>query len=96
MLAPSPFPPPQEESTLRAICDRIILPNIFMRESDEEAFEDNAIEFIRQDIEGSDSDTRVRGAAGQDEGVGLIGGPLPPSAAAPRGLRPRARPLPTL
>lgn len=49
----------QEDSTLRAICDSIILPNIFMRESDEESFEDNAIEFIRQDIEGSDSDTRV-------------------------------------
>ena len=53
----------QEDSTLRAICDNIILPNIFMRESDEEAFEDNAIEFIRQDIEGSDSDTRVCGAS---------------------------------
>lgn len=49
----------QEEATLRAICDKIIMPNIFLRDSDEEAFEDNAIEFIRQDIEGSDSDTRV-------------------------------------
>ena len=40
----------------------IVIPNIKFREEDEELFEDNPIEYIRCDIEGSDSDTRRRTA----------------------------------
>jgi exportin-2 (importin alpha re-exporter) len=50
----------QEEGTLRAICEKVILPNIVLRDSDEEMFDDNPVEFIRRDIEGSDNDTRRR------------------------------------
>ncbi|CCK71817.1 importin-alpha export receptor KNAG_0I00260 [Huiozyma naganishii CBS 8797] len=40
------------------VTDQIILPNVTLRESDEELFEDDPIEYIRRDIEGSDDDTR--------------------------------------
>ncbi|EGG14652.1 hypothetical protein DFA_10910 [Cavenderia fasciculata] len=49
-----------EEGTLRQICSHIVAPNIKLRESDVELFEDNQTEYIRRDIEGSDSDTRRR------------------------------------
>jgi len=48
--------------TLQSICEKVIVPNMMFREADEELFEDNAEEYIRKDIEGSDSDTRRRSA----------------------------------
>lgn len=47
---------------LDTLCTSIIVPNMQFRDSDEEMFEDNAEEFIRRDIEGSDVDTRRRAA----------------------------------
>jgi exportin-2 (importin alpha re-exporter) len=44
------------------IIEKVILPNITLRESDEELFEDEPIEFIRRDLEGADNDTRRRAA----------------------------------
>uniref|UniRef100_A0A8C4QN71 Exportin-2 n=1 Tax=Eptatretus burgeri TaxID=7764 RepID=A0A8C4QN71_EPTBU len=52
----------EERSTLTSICEKVILPNMECRTVDEEAFEDNAEEYIRRDIEGSDVDTRRRAA----------------------------------
>ena len=52
----------REESTLSQVIERVILPNMTIRESDMELFEDEPIEFIRRDLEGSDSDTRRRAA----------------------------------
>ncbi|KAA8643278.1 hypothetical protein EYZ11_002332 [Aspergillus tanneri] len=52
----------QAEGTLNQIIEKVILPNVSLRESDEELFEDEPIEFIRRDLEGSDSDTRRRAA----------------------------------
>jgi len=51
------------EDILTQVVERIILPNMSLRESDEELFEDEPIEYIRRDLEGSDSDTRRRSAA---------------------------------
>ncbi|ORX62315.1 importin-alpha re-exporter [Hesseltinella vesiculosa] len=51
------------DETMRNLCQNIILPNVTLRTSDEELFEDNPIEYIRRDIEGSDLDTRRRAAA---------------------------------
>ncbi len=51
-----------EESTLSQVVERVILPNLTLRDSDMELFEDEPIEFIRRDLEGSDSDTRRRAA----------------------------------
>ncbi|KAF2878532.1 CAS/CSE protein [Massariosphaeria phaeospora] len=44
------------------VIEKVILPNLALRESDEELFEDEPIEFIRRDLEGSDNDTRRRAA----------------------------------
>ncbi|CAF2961115.1 unnamed protein product [Rotaria sp. Silwood2] len=48
--------------TLKIVCEQVILPNLFLRESDVEEFEDNPEEYIRKDIEKSDSSTRRRAA----------------------------------
>jgi len=49
--------------TLSNICERVVVPNLTLRDSDIETFEDDPIEFIRRDLEGSDSDTRRRSAS---------------------------------
>ena len=47
---------------LDSLCEKIIVPNMELRDSDMEMFEDNPEEFIRRDMEGSDIDTRRRAA----------------------------------
>ncbi|SCU86398.1 LAMI_0D01904g1_1 [Lachancea mirantina] len=47
-------------TAMSSIIEQIVLPNVTLRESDEELFEDDPIEYIRRDLEGSDSDTRRR------------------------------------
>ena len=54
--------PFNNESNMRQVIENAILPNLRLRESDVELFEDEPIEFIRRDLEGSDSDTRRRAA----------------------------------
>ncbi len=50
--------------TLEQLCSAIILPNIAIREADEELFEDNPIEYIRRDLETSmEADTRRKAAS---------------------------------
>ena len=44
------------------VCRKIISPNVQLLQADEELFEENAFEYVRRDVEGSDSDTRRRGA----------------------------------
>ena len=48
------------EGVIPQICQSIVVPNVRLREEDEELFEMNYVEFIRRDIEGSDLDTRRR------------------------------------
>ena len=50
------------EQVLGTIVEKVILPNVSLRESDIEMFEDEPIEFIRRDLEGSDTDSRRRAA----------------------------------
>lgn len=50
------------ESSLKEIIEKIILPNIYFREIDEENFEDEPINYVRSDLEGSDFDTRRKAA----------------------------------
>ena len=54
--------PFNNEATLGQVVEKVILPNVSLRDSDMELFEDEPIEFIRRDLEGSDSDTRRRAA----------------------------------
>lgn len=51
-----------QEAILTQICEKIVLPNMSLRQDDEELFEDSPAEYIQMDIEGSDSDTRRRTA----------------------------------
>ncbi|KAF8468906.1 Cse1-domain-containing protein [Kalaharituber pfeilii] len=52
----------KSENVLEQVVEKIILPNMSLRSSDEELFEDDPIEFIRRDMDGSDNDTRRRAA----------------------------------
>jgi len=52
----------ESPDTLRQVCENIILPNLQFRDDDEELFSENHVEYIRRDLEGSDADTRRRGA----------------------------------
>ncbi|EOA39589.1 hypothetical protein CARUB_v10008209mg [Capsella rubella] len=45
---------------IKEICHNIVIPNVYLRDEDEELFDINYIEFIRRDMEGSDVDTRRR------------------------------------
>lgn len=47
---------------LGQVTENVVIPNLSLRESDVELFEDEPIEFIRRDLEGSDEDTRRRAA----------------------------------
>ncbi|KAJ4955695.1 hypothetical protein NE237_012478 [Protea cynaroides] len=47
-------------TVLEQICQSIVIPNVRLRDEDEELFEMNYVEFIRRDMEGSDVDTRRR------------------------------------
>ncbi|KAI3323164.1 CAS/CSE protein [Xylariaceae sp. AK1471] len=51
-----------DESVLSQVVEKVVLPNVALRESDIELFEDEPIEFIRRDLEGSDTDSRRRAA----------------------------------
>jgi exportin-2 (importin alpha re-exporter) len=53
----------ENEESLKSICEKIIIPNLFLRDIDIETFEDNPEEYIRKDIERSDVDTRRRAAS---------------------------------
>ncbi len=45
---------------LQEICQKIIAPNMQLLQADEELFDDTPFEYVKKDIEGSDSDTRRR------------------------------------
>jgi exportin-2 (importin alpha re-exporter) len=47
---------------LGQVTEKVVVPNLSLRESDIETFEDEPIEYIRRDLEGSDEDTRRRAA----------------------------------
>jgi exportin-2 (importin alpha re-exporter) len=50
------------EAVLEQVVDKAVLPGVILRESDIELFEDEPIEYIRKNLEGSDIDTRRRAA----------------------------------
>ena len=51
-----------DEAIAGQVIEKVILPNIILRDSDVELLEDEPIEFIRNDLEGLDSETRRRAA----------------------------------
>ena len=52
----------ESEQALLSMIRDVVVPNIMFREHDEEMLEDNPLEYIRLDIEGSDASTRRRAA----------------------------------
>ncbi|KAG9304522.1 hypothetical protein G9A89_020086 [Geosiphon pyriformis] len=62
----------ENTETLKQFCERIILPNMSLRASDEELFTEDPIEYIRRDLEGSDSDTRRRAATDFVRGLMIL------------------------
>lgn len=50
----------EREGVIPQVCQGIVIPNVRLRDEDEELFEMNYVEFIRRDMEGSDLDTRRR------------------------------------
>lgn len=59
------------DDILQQICQSVVIPNVMLREEDEELFEMNYIEFIRRDMEGSDLETRRRIACELLKGIAL-------------------------
>ena len=51
-----------DEQILGQVVEKVILPNLSLRDSDIELLEDEPIEYIKRDLEGSDVDTRRRAA----------------------------------
>ncbi|KAG2546371.1 hypothetical protein PVAP13_9KG029257 [Panicum virgatum] len=47
---------------MKQICDSVVVPNLRLRDEDEELFEGNWVEYVRRDSEGSDADTLRRAA----------------------------------
>ncbi|CAH2051293.1 unnamed protein product [Thlaspi arvense] len=48
------------DNVIKEICQGVVIPNVSLRDEDEEIFETNYTEFVRRDMEGSDVDTRRR------------------------------------
>lgn len=59
------------DEMLIKICEEVIIPNVTLREEDIELFEDDPVDYIRRDIEGSDSDTRRRAASELVKGLSV-------------------------
>ncbi|CAD7697690.1 unnamed protein product [Ostreobium quekettii] len=53
----------QAENVISQICEHVIMPNLRLRDSDEELFDMNPVDYIQRDTEGSDSGTRRRAAS---------------------------------
>lgn len=52
-----------DAGTLRQVCQGIVVPNLRLRDEDEEMFDMNWVEYVRRDTEGGDADTRRRAAS---------------------------------
>ena len=52
----------ESTETLAVITEKIILPNIQMRDIEEELFETEPIDYVRRDLEGSEMDSRRKAA----------------------------------
>jgi exportin-2 (importin alpha re-exporter) len=52
----------QNDEVLSQICSNVIVPNIKLRKSDKELFEDEPLAYVGKDVEGNDDGTRRRSA----------------------------------
>lgn len=50
----------QSAAAFKTLAEKVIIPQLKLRRADVELFEDNGLEYVRRDMEGSDIDTRRR------------------------------------
>jgi len=65
----SPF---EDASVLSGICEKVVFPNIMLRDSDVELFEDNPLEYVRRDMEAADQETRRRSSMDLVKAMGKL------------------------
>ncbi|CAE8697547.1 unnamed protein product, partial [Polarella glacialis] len=65
----SPF---EDPAVLSGICEKVVFPNILLRDSDVELFEDNCSEYVRRDMEGADQETRRRSSMDLVKAMGRL------------------------
>jgi hypothetical protein len=84
------------QETLKSICEKIVIPNLMFRDEDEELFEDNPLEYLRRDVEGSDTGARAP-TRPSPTAPALSGAPWPCAlCATPHDGRPRRRHAPPI
>eukprot|EP00913_Durusdinium_trenchii_P036050 g33732.t1 len=49
----SPF---EDPNVLSGICEKVVFPNVLLRDSDVELFEENPLEYVRRDMEAADQE----------------------------------------
>ncbi|CAI9101110.1 OLC1v1038364C1 [Oldenlandia corymbosa var. corymbosa] len=59
------------DAVLQQIVQGVVIPNVMLRDEEEELFDMNYVEFISRDMEGSDMDTRRRVACELLKGMGV-------------------------
>jgi exportin-2 (importin alpha re-exporter) len=52
----------ENDDALTQICGNVIVPNIKLRKTDKELYEDDPLAYIKKDVEGNDDGTRRRSA----------------------------------
>jgi exportin-2 (importin alpha re-exporter) len=52
----------EQDGFIKAICESVVIPCLRLQVVDEENFEDNPVEYIRNDMEGADGESRRRAA----------------------------------
>jgi len=65
----SPF---EDPTVLSGICEKVVFPNIVLRDSDIALFEDNPLEYVRRDMEAADQETRRRSSMDLVKAMGTL------------------------
>ncbi|CAE7659585.1 cse1l [Symbiodinium pilosum] len=65
----SPF---EDPNVLSGICEKVVFPNVLLRDSDIELFEDNPLEYVRRDMEAADQETRRRSSMDLVKAMGRL------------------------
>ena len=62
----------EQQGFIQAICESVVIPGLRLRDIDEENFEDNPVEYIRNDMEGADGESRRRAACDLVQGLCVL------------------------
>ncbi|CAK9060214.1 unnamed protein product [Durusdinium trenchii] len=65
----SPF---EDPNVLSGICEKVVFPNVLLRDSDVELFEENPLEYVRRDMEAADQETRRRSSMDLVKAMGKV------------------------